>query len=146
MYMVFESIIENIIEALNITNKIDTLIKVCDKFGLKKCQDNIKTGIKQFVYNITIECVVDYFHYLKKENYIEGMSHEERTNFFVKYMNDSKNLKLFFDRYTDLSDRIILQVMDIMNLQMEIIDRYNSEKDYLEKIFGVEVQLRNVNR
>lgn len=145
MYMVFESIIENIIEALNITNKIDTLIKVCDKFGLKKCQDNIKTGIKQFVYNITIECVVDYFHYLKKENYIEGMSHEERTNFFVKYMNDSKNLKLFFDRYTDLSDRIILQVMDIMNLQMEIIDRYNSEKDYLEKIFGVEGEITSID-
>lgn len=145
MYMVFESIIENIMEVLKINNKIDALIKVCDKFGLKKCQDNIKKDIKQLVYNITMECVVDYFHYLKNENHIKGMSHNERTNFFLRYMNSSKNLKLFFDRYTTLSDRINLQVMDIIALQMEIIERYNSEKDYLEQTFDVVGEMTSID-
>lgn len=136
-YKVFDSIINRIIEHIDISKDIEILHRICIKQGFYKLFDNINITTKQLVYNCAIESIIHYFHYLKKNNNINGVNHKVRMKEFISLFEKNSEVEKMFLQYPLLESLLYIRVKDALKLQKEIIEKYVADEENIKEKFSI---------
>ncbi|MEG0618930.1 MAG: DUF4135 domain-containing protein [Erysipelotrichaceae bacterium] len=105
---------------------------------------NLINNMKDYIYTLTIESIVDYYLDLVNKNIIVEKTKNERLTKFYSLINLKKHITEFYDRYTTLKEKTIDKVNDRIKLYINIANRSFQDQYDINRIFKINKSVSNI--